>query len=303
MKKLSFFLPFIALVAVLFFPSCQKDKTTEVVEQSDLNPQEAAAAYKQLADSFQIGSVEFLPKTEYEKIPLMDVADAAPISQADVQLRAASRFLATPPVANQGGEGSCTAFAAGYGGVSYILNTVNRLPYTTNGAMRSPEFLYNTTKIAGSCNAGAYISTVLSGLINRGICSWAEMPYTDGACSLQPSAAQKQLALKGKIKSYSRAASSQVKNWIDWGFPVVMGFSVDDNFISQAMRSPFIWRTRGGVNRGGHAVLIMGYNDNNRTYKVQNSWGLGQHERGFFYVSYDLLPSIASELYVMEPVR
>jgi C1A family cysteine protease len=297
------------LISSVMIQSCQKEKTDESpntsaealsVEPSAVQKTEVDAMLKKLSDSVQIGGLEFLPKAEYNAIQKADEKSIEALNPDLLQERGAVVRLATPPVLNQGNEGSCTAFSIGYVGVSYLMSAINRLPYTTTGALRSPEFLFNLTKASNNCS-GAYMRVVLNSLVNTGVCSWYDMPYTPYGCATMPNNYQRQQALQGRIGNYYTAATNQIRTYVANGYPVMMGFTIDDQFVYQAMRSPFIYRTKGGRQQGGHAVAIVGFNDNNRTYTIQNSWGTGVHDRGFFYVSYDLLPYIASELYVMIP--
>jgi C1A family cysteine protease len=308
MKKVKLLGAVVAILAVAMIQSCQKEK---IIESPETLSAELTASQKveldnvltTLLDSVQVGGgVEFLSKSEYDAIPKADENVIAALNPEPLQTRASSLRLVTPPVLNQGNEGSCTAFSIGYVGVSHLMYAIKRLPYTTTGALRSPEFLFNLTKASNNCS-GAYMSVVLNTLINTGVCSWSVMPYTSYSCSVMPNNTQRQKALEGRINTYYTVSSNQIKNVIASGYPVMMAFNIDDQFIYQTSRWPYTYKTKGGGQRGGHAVAIVGYNDNNRTYVVQNSWGTGAHDRGFFYISYDLMPYIATEMYVMSPRR
>jgi len=302
MKNLKIILGFMALLVMVFCSACKKEEVAPGTNLSISDTQEADAIIRKLSGSIQLGGVEFLSKEEYDKLPRADVSQFRPIDQNTFLLRASSLQLPLPPVGNQGKEGSCTAFAVAYGGISYYLNALHHLPYTTTGALRSPTFMYNTTKNNGDCNAGANLSNVLLNAIYKGVCSWAQMPYTENNCSQQPTAIQKQQALQGRIQNAYVAYYYQVRQYIQAGYPVVMTFQTDDNFYLQTFRSPFIWQNIGGRAQGNHAVIIMGYDDNKRLFKVQNSWGTGVQDHGFFYLNYDALPYFAKELYVMQPI-
>ncbi|NKB33132.1 MAG: hypothetical protein GKR91_08545 [Pseudomonadales bacterium] len=43
----------------------------------------------------------------------------------------------------------------------------------------------------------------------------------------------------------------------------------------------------GGAQRGGHAMLVVGYDDVKRQFKVQNSWDKTWGDRGYGYIPYD----------------
>lgn len=40
---------------------------------------------------------------------------------------------------------------------------------------------------------------------------------------------------------------------------------------------------------GGHAMTIVGFDDNLKAFKVQNSWGEGWGEKGYIFIDYDLM--------------
>jgi C1A family cysteine protease len=45
----------------------------------------------------------------------------------------------------------------------------------------------------------------------------------------------------------------------------------------------------GGVFEGGHAVLVVGYDDKKKRFRFQNSWGTDWGARGFGYFTYDYM--------------
>jgi C1A family cysteine protease len=38
---------------------------------------------------------------------------------------------------------------------------------------------------------------------------------------------------------------------------------------------------------GGHAILLIGYDDKTKVFKFQNSWGVGWGDKGYGYIPYD----------------
>jgi C1A family cysteine protease len=42
----------------------------------------------------------------------------------------------------------------------------------------------------------------------------------------------------------------------------------------------------GGEELGGHAVIVVGYDDNKKRFKFKNSWGKAWGAKGFAYFSY-----------------
>lgn len=51
---------------------------------------------------------------------------------------------------------------------------------------------------------------------------------------------------------------------------------------------------------GGHAVVIVGYDDNKKIYTIANSWGEGWADKGFCYIKYDYITDLfVQNLYAM----
>lgn len=307
MKKNLLFLLAISLTAILF-NACEKENAGE-----NLTPDVDAVNLKKtanqiidkLSDSTTIGGLELMDRAEYERLPEFNVTDFPSLTSNVAELRSSRVVLPVPPVWNQGTESCCVSFAVGYIGVSYYLNRLKRLPYATNGAYRSPEFLYNNTKIGSDCSGGSMFVNVLNFLRNYGVCSWSEMPYSyNNGCSNRGNSTQWVQARVGMIKSWSTVPNNvyTMRDLLDRGYPILMGFTLDESFMVQTDAYPYTYTRKGGASKGGHAVAIIGYDDSRQVFIVQNSWGKGKHDSGIFYVSYALMPQLRPELYVIDPV-
>jgi len=49
--------------------------------------------------------------------------------------------------------------------------------------------------------------------------------------------------------------------------------------------------TKQSIHAGGHAMLIVGFDDTKKAFKVQNSWGTRWGDKGYIWVSYEMWPS------------
>lgn len=299
MKSFNLFKSLFVIGAIVLFGSCSEDDT--LIDQHDDNNLPTEEVFH------MAGGVVFLDENEYNSFPMIDVTEAANIyGEGHVESRASKVILKMPPVISQGQEGSCTAFATTYCVDSYYINAIGGLPYTNDKAIRSPEYVYNSTKVKGDCASGAYTNVVLNFIRDKGASSWSQMPYSDiNGCAKLPNATQLSQGALGKIKSWNTVAKNvaSVKTLINKGYPVVMAFEANINFLSQTSKAPFIYTSyKKDSKPSGHAVAIIGYDDNKQCLIVQNSWGTWNHDKGFFYVSYNLFPSIAQELYVMNPI-
>lgn len=197
-----------------------------------------------------------------------------------------SYTIITAPVGNQGGEGSCVAWATTYAAASALEYNYRNVSFPQ--AIRSPEYVYNQVKV-GSCSGGAYVSTALNLMKNQGVCSWAEMPYTDLGCSTLPTSSQKLAASSHKISSWARVDKSNIENvkmLLSMNLPIIIVVGVDPSFMSLNSSNGWIWKNHQGSLMGYHAICVIGYDDSKQAFRVQNSWGSSWGNNGYFWIDY-----------------
>ena len=73
--------------------------------------------------------------------------------------------------------------------------------------------------------------------------------------------------------------------------PLVTTMDVYDDFFSYVSG---VYSHTTGDNAGGHAVLIVGYNDAGQYFIVKNSWGAGWGESGYFKIAYSELGTVVN---------
>jgi C1A family cysteine protease len=210
-----------------------------------------------------------------------------------------SFFLAVPTPGNQGAQGSCTSWATGYTVASFFMNANKSSKYSSNADLASPSYIYNQIRKGGQCGAGSSYPDNLNILQNQGVCSLADMPYNPRECGTQPSTTQRNLAQRNKILKWAMINKndlSNIKAYLYAGHPVMIAFYVDEglNFLSP----PYIWKQRKGRIGEGHAVVVIGYDDNKQAFKIQNSWGANWKDKGCFWIDYNFFPTVVVEAYV-----
>lgn len=195
-----------------------------------------------------------------------------------------------PPVVDQGQIGSCTANSSS--SAMAFLEHKGR-----QDALFSRLFIYAMTRhLEGtplSEDSGAEIRDVMKALSTYGVPYETEWPYLETKFTVDPPAQAKTDALQHKAVLYYRCPSLySLKASLHQGFPVVIGFSVPDNMMSQKCADTGIVLppAPGEAFDGGHAVLAVGYDVNfacgseHGAVLCQNSWGMGWGINGCFWL-------------------
>ena len=192
-------------------------------------------------------------------------------------------------IENQGNLGSCTGNA--------IAGAIELLHKRENRTLDiSRLFIYYYERLLmGTVNydSGAYIRDGIKVCYKYGAPTENLWPYNIRKFKTAPAKTALLDAAKRKVTSYQRAADfDAVIDAITSGYPVTIGFSVYSSFDSPAVARTGIMPYP-NVNKekllGGHAVLIVGYNKNNNTFIVRNSWGKYWGDNGYFYMPFQVI--------------
>ncbi|MCM2266317.1 MAG: C1 family peptidase [Elusimicrobiales bacterium] len=176
--------------------------------------------------------------------------------------------------------GSCWAFAMTGALESYALRTQNK----PGQDLDLSEQVMLSCSGAGSCKGG---------LLNAGYLKKAGLPlepvypYTalDGSCS---AAAPGWQGSAYKIVNYGKVSQklATIKAALAAYGPLPTAMMVYEDFM-QYKSGVYSYVT--GKRLGGHAVLLVGYNDPGQYFIVKNSWNTGWGEQGFFRIAYSEL--------------
>jgi hypothetical protein len=191
------------------------------------------------------------------------------------------------PIRNQSSCGSCWAFAT-----TAALESATLIHNNTPGSdVNLSEQVMVSCGVSGSNDAGGcgggYVSYASDHIRNTGLPLETCYPYTatDGNCG---SACANWQSSAYKIASWSWVATTAptvdaIKNaLVDHG-PLVTTFRVYEDFYDY---SEGIYSYVTGAYLGGHAVLLVGYNDSEQCFIVKNSWGTWWGEDGYFKIAY-----------------
>lgn len=196
-----------------------------------------------------------------------------------------------PPVYDQGQLGSCTAQAIA-GLIQYDKIALQR----PSAVIPSRLFIYYNERVMEGTigiDAGASIRDGIKSLNTYGFCHEGFWPYLEQRFSKRPSDACYKEARTNIVQTYERVGQSQkgIKAVLADGFPVVFGSTVFDSFMSNDVAKTGVVTypktTESAV--GGHAMLIVGYDDSKRVFIVRNSWGEGWGDKGYCYFPYEYI--------------
>jgi C1A family cysteine protease len=109
----------------------------------------------------------------------------------------------------------------------------------------------------------------------------------------KPSAKCYKEAAKHTAVLYQRVARSlnQMKGCLASGYPFVIGFSVYESFEGPDVAKTGVLSMPLPAEKllGGHAVLVVGYDDSQSRFIVRNSWGPKWGMAGYFTMPYTYL--------------
>ena len=201
-----------------------------------------------------------------------------------------------PPIGNQGKQSSCVGWAA-----AYALKSFQEKIETKTTVLFSPSFIYN--QINNGQDGGSRFIDALNLLSQQGAAKYDDMPYDENDYTSQPSQAAKDNAKPFRI-DYWRQVNimdiKEVKNQVNAGYPVVIGTSVDEGFRSgrRVGINDYVWKAASGAVVGGHALLVVGFDDSKKAFKIMNSWGTNWGNEGFCWLDYSYFPRAVKEGYV-----
>ncbi len=232
-----------------------------------------------------------LGASEYEEFltDLFGSGETAPIPQVEgspvvVDWRNVGGISYVSPVKNQGGCGSCWAFATTAGLESQYMMGTGGMPIDLS------EQILVSCSGAGTCSGGSP-SSASSYIRDTGLPAESCFRYTatndscSNACAGWFTGDEPRHRITGWhiAKTGTGLTVDDLKNAIYSYGPVIATMYVYNDFFSY--RSGVYTYTTGAY-AGAHAVLAVGYDDVQQAFIVKNSWGSGWGEAGFFMIAY-----------------
>lgn len=200
-----------------------------------------------------------------------------------------------PTPRNQGYTGSCVGWACGYGALTISRAIQQNIEdrTTIDSIANSAFYIYNQITLdPKDCMSGAKITDAMKFLAQKGDCTISTF---NGTCKSQPVQAAFEEAKQNKIKDYAvvfalgdedKQKIIKTKKSLVNKMPVMIGMNITESFwLLQPKQAQ--WQPKDGEEiLGGHALLVVGYNDIDQTFEVMNSWGTNWGNNGFGKISY-----------------
>lgn len=203
------------------------------------------------------------------------------------------------PILNQANCGSCVAFSA-IGALETQMNIVNKTPHSPWSY--SPQHLFSCG--GGACQNGWHPMMAVQFLQKTGVPDETCFPYQSGgdgkdlACSQTCSDASKRSL---RITGYSQPSfffqdANAVKQALLKG-PLMTTMMVYEDFL---FYKSGVYKHTTGDQLGGHAITLVGWDDNQKAWILRNSWGEDWGEKGYFRVAYDDSSGIGNQTWGLE---
>ncbi|MFZ6014375.1 MAG: C1 family peptidase [Bacteroidota bacterium] len=190
--------------------------------------------------------------------------------------------------------GSCVGWATAYAAfaISATMNSENVSGTNAPEFARSPLYIYNQIKINGCVPGGAHIDDALQLVKTTGACKFTDFSPND--CFTLPGEREHTLAREFRIKEYYRIFDlnefpenkvAATINSLKAKRPVVVGMAITDSFDNLPPGGHWEPHDDESVT-GGHALCVIGFDNNTQRFEIINSWGTEWGNDGFFTISY-----------------
>lgn len=194
-------------------------------------------------------------------------------------------------IVDQGDLGSCTSNAIVSGLREYIL--LEDKAITPLRLSRIYHYWWERY-LEGTVNedSGATLRDGMKVLNKYGVCTEETRPYNIEDFEVTPTEIENQEAQNYTIPAYERLLSiDQIKHAVFNNNIVVFSITLYTSFEKKTKKDGIVHMPCFLEKKlGGHAMCIVGYNDNflNGSFIVRNSWGESFGDKGYCYIPYKM---------------
>jgi C1A family cysteine protease len=240
----------------------------------------------------------------------MTLLDAIPESDQRYQATAdISSEMYFPAVGDQGGQGSCSAWANAY----YAYGYLEAKDYGWDASSGNPDYLLSPAwaynKVA-AYDYGSIPYEIAQSMLDWGIPTLSAMPYDDSDVNSWGNETAWQQAPYHRPLSYTlvtytgTATIDLIKSLLDGGTPFTIGIDAYQfsNGLNQGTMD-FILSSGEYIPDQGlnHAQCLVGYDDaisegsDVGAFRVVNSWGDSWMDGGYYWLTYDAFAGLADD--------
>jgi C1A family cysteine protease len=250
---------------------------------------------------------------KYDSTEVYEALDNSELANTALPERVTLERFA-PERRNQGEQGSCVAWSSAYAARSIMEAAANNVP--GNSIAFSPSYLYNQIHLP-NCQ-GALLPDAMKVMLYKGSVPFKMFPYNQYSCDNVPNDQAHNYASQFKTRGFQRLTVNgndhkvdlnAIKQNLAAGGPVVIGMMVPRSFM-QNMMGEKVWRPESGDDpdygtMGGHAMCVIGYDDNleGGAVQIMNSWGPEWGENGFGWIRYKDFLRFNKEAYGLYPLQ
>lgn len=199
-----------------------------------------------------------------------------------------------PQVYDQKELGSCTANAVG------ALFQFLLMKQGCHSWVPSRLFIYYNSRVlegTESIDTGATLNSSIKVATQLGMPHESEWWYDVNKFNVKPNKKIYNDAIDNKIMQFHTIDNTNLatmRTCLATGCPIAIGFAAYESFESEEVKRTGIvpMPKRGEQIIGGHAVLIVGYDDINNCFIVRNSYGDNWGLMGYFLMPYQYFTNI-----------
>ncbi|MCZ8343391.1 MAG: cysteine protease [Leptospira sp.] len=271
-----------------------------------------------LSVSFQTGSVsgktesksDYLPGLTHDPFDLYESLPkklSSPNINLPIEVNLTEKF---PPPGDQGSTKNSVGFAVGFGLTSYYeakkksIESLHKMsPNLPEGRKNLYSANYIYSQLNGGKDQGASLLEALILAESRGGVSLELMDESFGNFRSKPKPSLIEQGRKARFSRVYRIESfdtKAIKQSLLEGHPVAIGYLVHSNFLNPP--STQIYTKPEGEILGAQSLIILGYNDKKRAFRVWNSWGKDWGDSGYLWISYDSFHNLVRSIYTIEPM-
>lgn len=204
-----------------------------------------------------------------------------------------------PPVYDQLSTSSCCGQACN-AAIDYLMRVS---PGGDDRPSSSLFLYYNARKLDNnvSVDEGTYLTQIVKSAETFGAAAETLLPFSEEAVFKAPSKAAYADGLKHQVVQ-ARALRNldEIRARLTAGYPVIFGLMLYDSFmlplVARTGQVP-VPHTKTEALVGGHAMCIVGHDDDKQLFTLRNSWNTSWGDSGHGYVPYEYVREHGSDFW------